>query len=214
MPKQSTKGKKKKSKQKQKQKQKQVVKTNVKVNVQSSGGSGGGGSTPSFIPQPFRDTSGENTRLVSLVEQIVARVPRQSIAASAPAYNPANDAASVNAVFNAPINTDVPDELGGVKKKGRKPGSKNKPKPIAFIVGTESENDPQTVRAVFSAPLNTNMPQERGATSGREEVIARRKRRTKAEMEAERKLAELEATSGITRELYGGGDVPEGYFAE
>ena len=103
MPKLGEKKKKKKAqKQKQKQKQKQIVKTNVKVNVQSSGGSGGGG-TPSFIPQMFRDTFGENQRLVNLVEQIAARVPRQAAAAEPPVYNPANDASTRNAVFNAPI---------------------------------------------------------------------------------------------------------------
>lgn len=158
MPKLGEKKKKKKA-QKQKQKQKQIVKTNVRVNVQSSGGSGGGG-TPSFIPQMFRDTSGENQRLVSLVEKIVARVPRQAAAAEAPVYNPANDAAAVNAVFNAPIDLNVPEEVGGVKKSkaGRRPGSKNKPKIYATVVGFESENDPATVDAVFNAPLNTNAP--------------------------------------------------------
>lgn len=65
---------------KQKQKQKQIVKQNVKVNVQSSGGSGGGGSSiptipqyipqPYAIPQPFRDTRGEDVVLQKLSEVV------------------------------------------------------------------------------------------------------------------------------------------------
>jgi hypothetical protein len=131
MPKLGEKKKKKKA-QKQKQKQKQIVKTNVKVNVQSSGGSGGGG-TPSFIPQMFRDTSGENQRLVSLVEQIAARVPRQAAAAEPPVYNPANDASTRNAVFNAPINLNVPEQVGGVKLKQVR---QRKPQKITVIKQT------------------------------------------------------------------------------
>ena len=132
MPKLSDKKKKKKKPLKQKQKQKQIVKTNVKVTVQSSGGSGGsgGGGTPSFIPQMFRDTSGENQRLVSLVEQIAARVPRQPAAAEPPVYNPANDASTRNAVFNAPINLNVPEQVGGVKLKAPR---QRKPQKITVI---------------------------------------------------------------------------------
>lgn len=172
--------KKKKKPLKQKQKQKQIVKTNVKVNVQASGGSGGGGSggsapAPSYVPQAFRDTSGENPRLVSLVEQIVARVPRLSVAAEAPIYNPANDVASVNAVFNAPINTDEPVEVGGVKKSGRPKGSKNRPRPIAFVVGSEADNDPITVDTVFNAPMNSNVPSEVKAAGQSDEEMMRRK---------------------------------------
>jgi len=169
--------KKKKKPLKQKQKQKQIVKTNVRVNVQSSGGSGGGGSSgaPSYIPQMFRDTSGENPRLVSLVEQIVARVPRQAAAAQAPMYNPANDAASVNAVFNAPIDLNVPEEVGGVKKSGRPKGSKNRPRPIAYVVGSETENDPATVDAVFNSSMNLNVPSELKAAGITDEERAQRK---------------------------------------
>jgi hypothetical protein len=132
MPKLSDKKKKKKKPLKQKQKQKQIVKTNVKVTVQSSGGSGGGGA-PSFIPQMFRDTSGENQRLVSLVEQIAARVPRQAAAAEPPVYNPANDASTRNAVFNAPINLNVPEQVGGVKLKQVR---QRKPQKITVIKQT------------------------------------------------------------------------------
>lgn len=166
--------KKKKKAQKQKQKQKQIVKTNVKVNVQSSGGSGGGGA-PSFIPQMFRDTSGENQRIISLVEQIASRVPRLSVASEAPVYNPANDPSTVNAVFNAPIDLNVPEELGGVKKSGRPKGSKNRPRPIAYVVGSETENDPTTVDAVFNASMNSNVPSELKAAGQSNEERAKRK---------------------------------------
>jgi len=176
MPKLGEKKKKKKA-QKQKQKQKQIVKTNVKVNVQSSGGSGGGG-TPSYIPQIFRDTSGENQRLVSLVEQIAARVPRRIYPAPLPAENlpnPYNDPATVDAVFNAPLNSNVPEEVGGVKKSGRPKGSKNKPKIYATLVGSESENDPITVDAVFNAPLNSNVPVELKSSGITDEERVKRK---------------------------------------
>jgi hypothetical protein len=111
---------------KQKQKQKQVVKQSVRVNVQSSGGSGAGG-TSGPLPMQFRDTSGENQRLMSLVEQIArSRAPIQQAIpdpvriavpvrvpeAVAERYNPANDEATVNDVFNAPINTNKPSQLG------------------------------------------------------------------------------------------------------
>jgi len=157
MPKLSDKKKKKKKPLKQKQKQKQIVKTNVKVTVQSSGGSGGsgGGGTPSFIPQMFRDTSGENQRLVSLVEQIAARVPRQAAAAEPPVYNPANDASTRNAVFNAPINLNVPEQVGGVKLKQVR---KRKPQKITVIKQTatgpvEVEETAEMSEAIARAKL-------------------------------------------------------------
>ena len=105
---------------KQKQKQKQVVKQSVRVNVQSSGGSGAGG-TSGPLPMQFRDTSGENQRLVSLVEQIArSRAPIQQAVPNpmrapsiiAEAYNPENDEATVNGIFNAPINTNKPRQMG------------------------------------------------------------------------------------------------------
>jgi len=121
----------KKKKLKQKQKQKQVVKTSVKVNVQSSGGSGGGGSSmPQAIPQPFTDRSGENIKLQSLIEQLARRVPTriqvpvEAIVSNqmpiqqkfnAPEYNPVNDAKTLNNIFKAPINYDIPIELGNIQ---------------------------------------------------------------------------------------------------
>lgn len=109
----------------QKQKQKQIVKTNVKVSVQSQGGSGGGG-TPSFIPPSFTNRDGESSRLLSLVEQLSSSrsrtlaeqpvrisAPIQAVPYNEPAYNPGNDAATINSVFNAPINTDKPRVMGG-----------------------------------------------------------------------------------------------------
>lgn len=101
---------------KQKQKQKQVVKQSVRVNVQSSGGSGGGGSSGP-VPMQFRDTSGENQRLVSLVEQIARSRPPVQVQVQAPASiaekpNPENDEATIKEVFSAPLNTNKPVELG------------------------------------------------------------------------------------------------------
>jgi hypothetical protein len=109
----------------QKQKQKQIVKTNVKVSVQSQGGSGGGG-TPSFIPAAFSSNPGENSRLLSLVEQLSSNrartlaeqpmritAPIQAIPYNEPAYNPGNDAQTIDSVFNAPINTEKPRVFGG-----------------------------------------------------------------------------------------------------
>ena len=109
-----------------KMKQKQSVKQSVRVNVQSSGGSGGGGSSGP-VPMQFRDTSGENQRLFSLVEQIARiRNPAQ-VAAPAPVevpyqvpvpleqpmkYEPQNDFETVNGVFNRPIYYDEPMKLG------------------------------------------------------------------------------------------------------
>lgn len=115
-----------KAKPKQKQRQKQIVKTNVKVSVQSQGGSGAG-AAPSFIPQAFSDRAGENVRLVNLVEQL-ARSGRSRVEepirikaairpspVEEPVYNPANDETTVRGVFNAPINTDNPVIMGGVR---------------------------------------------------------------------------------------------------
>ena len=100
-----------KQKPKQKQKQKQIVKQNVKVTVQSSGGSGGGG-TPSYLPQQYNDT-----RQLGLLDEIARSVrkapevaPVRIITENIP--NPANDNATLNGVFNAPINSDVPVQLG------------------------------------------------------------------------------------------------------
>jgi len=98
-----------KQKPKQKQKQKQIVKQNVKVNVQSSGGSGGGG-TPSYIPQQYTDT-----RQLGLLDEISKAIRSMPVSSRAPALysnTPANDSATVNAVFSAPINVNKPIELG------------------------------------------------------------------------------------------------------
>jgi hypothetical protein len=155
--------KKKKKPLKQKQKQKQIVKQNVRVNVQSSGGSGAGGtSVPSLAPSPipynYFDRTGENVQIRNLVEEAVRRqaIPRVvQLPADVPISQPANDATTFNAVYNAPSDLDRPLVAGkgavGESKKGRPVGSKNKPKIIAYPVesggypsflvesGTESE---------------------------------------------------------------------------
>ena len=147
----------KKKKLKQKQKQKQVVKQNVKVNVQSSGGSGGGGSGspfPQSVPQPFTDKSGENVKLQSLLEQISKKISEPVIVNDqmpirhdyrAPRYNPANDAATLNDVYNDPINnTSGFTAINGNKietmPKARKVYTR-KPK---ISIASESESDTST----------------------------------------------------------------------
>jgi len=93
------------------------------VNVTSSGGSGGGGTSAApaqFIPQQFRDTSGENIRLENLLKSVTDNLARGNILGRAPVFdtpevapNPANDASTTTAVFNAPINNtdDLAEEV-------------------------------------------------------------------------------------------------------
>jgi hypothetical protein len=101
---------KKKLRQKQKQKQQQNVRVNItQTGGGASGGGGGGGSFPVFIPQPipqqFRDTSGENVKLTGLIKNLENKIANFRFpVAQAPIPNPANDAATQTAVFNAPIN--------------------------------------------------------------------------------------------------------------
>lgn len=183
--------KKKKKPLKQKQKQKQIVKQNVKVTVQSSGGSGAGGtSVPASSPIPFNyfDRTGENVQIRNLVEEAVRRqaIPRVvQLPADAPISQPANDATTFQAVFNAPSDLDRPLVAGvgavGETKKGRPLGSKNKPKIIAYPVesGTESGSgysragSPQSMRG-FQEPMGFPA-----------------RSRQMAEMEARMKLGEM-----------------------
>jgi hypothetical protein len=123
-----------KQKPKQKQKQKQIVKQNVKVTVQSSGGSGGGG-TPSYLPQQYTDT-----RTLGLLDEISKAIRSMPASSRAPALyqnTPANDVATVNAVFSAPINTNKPVELG---LNNERPIARKKPKKVqAPVSSSESE---------------------------------------------------------------------------
>ena len=137
-----------KQKPKQKQKQKQIVKQNVKVTVQSSGGSGGGG-TPSYIPQQYTDTRqlglldeiARSVRRAPEVAPVAAPVRGRTNPRSLPeenAPNPANDATTVNGVFNAPINLNKPEELG---LNNERPITRKKTKPKK-IQPEESEISP------------------------------------------------------------------------
>jgi hypothetical protein len=116
-----------------KQKQKQIVRTSVKVNVQSAGGSGAGGSIPptAGIPSAFNEA-----RLASLIESIGRRVPVQQpvyvpsgmpiqeLVSAAP-FQPANDEATLNAVFMGESDLTKPlTTAGPVEKKARKPRAK------------------------------------------------------------------------------------------
>jgi len=146
--------KKKKPKQKQKQKQKQIVKTNVKVNVQSQGGSGGGG-TPSFVPQTFRDTSGENIRLTNLLEQALRPQAAGRVASVAPIAAPI--AAQISPtpirvkkpIYLAPEPVAVSNDIR-VRK------------PIRIISEYDPSNDEATVSSVFNAPINLKEPIQLG----------------------------------------------------
>jgi hypothetical protein len=116
-----------------KQKQKQMVRTSVRVNVQSAGGSGAGGSIPptAGVPSAFQEA-----RLASLIEQIGRRVPVQQpvyVPSGMPIeelvpvarFQPANDAATLNAVFMGESDLLKPlSNTGPVEKKARKPREK------------------------------------------------------------------------------------------
>jgi hypothetical protein len=125
---------------KKSQKLKQIQKVNV--NVTSGGGGGGSSAPPSFIPQPFRDTSGENVQLINLVKSVSDNLARGNVLGRAPvpvfvapevAPNPTNDASTTTAVFNAPNNNtdNLADEvLREINQLGIKPKPVAKPPPI------------------------------------------------------------------------------------
>ena len=139
--------KKKKKPLKQKQKQKQSVRQNVKVTVQSSGGSGAGGTSvpamapqiqyvPQYQPMPmsFLDRSGENVAQRNLVQQAVKEAPvrteMKSKSSEEAPYEPANDATTFNAVYNAPSDLEKPLVAGvGVVGESKKGGGKGSGKP-------------------------------------------------------------------------------------
>lgn len=122
----------------------------VTVNITSGGGGGGSTAPMPFIPQPFRDTSGENVQLMNFIKSVSANMNRGNVLGRAPAPefvapevvpNPANDSATTSAVFNAPItyNDDLAEEVL------REIDQLNiKPKPIAkppAIFNTPNENN-------------------------------------------------------------------------
>jgi hypothetical protein len=124
-----------KQKPKQKQKQKQIVKQNVKVTVQSSGGSGGGG-TPSYIPQQYSDN--RSLGLLDEISKAIRGMPASSRAPALYSNTPANDNATVNAVFNAPLNTNKPVELGLNNERFTR--KKSKPQKVERSYSSESES--------------------------------------------------------------------------
>ena len=179
--------KKKKKPLKQKQKQKQIVKQNVRVNVQSSGGSGAGGTSvpaPSPIPYNYFDRTGENVQIKNLVEEAVRRqaIPRVvQLPSDAPISQPANDATTFNALFNAPSDLDRPlvagrGAVGEIKKRTRGP---NKPKIIAYAVESGAESG--VSRA--GTPPSMRQFQEPTGFPARSRYLA--------ELEAKQKLGEM-----------------------
>ena len=127
---------------KKSQKLKQIQKVNVQV---TTGGGGGGSSAPvPFIPQQFRDTSGENVQLLNLIKSVSANLASGNILGKAhtPEFvapevvpNPANDSATTSAVFNAPItyNDTIPEQI--LREEDNLPiqGKRRKKKPIIIL---------------------------------------------------------------------------------
>jgi hypothetical protein len=125
---------------KKSQKLKQIQKVNVQV---TSGGGGGGSTAPApFIPQQFRDTSGENVQLLNLVKSVSDSLARGNILGKAPVFaapevapNPANDSATTTAVFNAPItyNDTIPEQILREEDNLPSQGKRRKKKPIIIL---------------------------------------------------------------------------------
>ena len=147
------KSKKPKPKPKQKQKQKQIVKQNVKVNVQSSGGSGGGGTQSPNYPQ-----SSENVYMLNALGQIAESLKRQASIPVAREFlsTPANDASTVQAVFNAPINTNKPVQLG---LDTERPSTKKKERITIY----ESEGSPTPSEAFSPRAPRKDIGKPRGS---------------------------------------------------
>lgn len=142
----------KKPKPKQKQKQKQIVKQNVKVNVQSSGGSGGSS------PYPIYPQSSENVYMLNALGQIAESLKRQASAPVAREFlsTPANDASTVKAVFNAPIDTNKPVQLG---LDTERPSTKKKERITIY----ESEGSPTPSETFSQKPPRKDINKPRGS---------------------------------------------------
>jgi hypothetical protein len=144
---------------KQKQKQKQIVKQNVKVNVQSSGGSGGSAPTPMY--QPYQ--ASENVNTLNVLGQIAHLLktpkPVEKIFSSAPT----NDSSTLDAVFNAPINTNKPVQLGLDSEKSQKIKKER-------IMISENEGSPTTSESFPSRSRRKDIGKPRG--SYKEKAIA------------------------------------------
>ena len=109
---------------KQKQKQRQEQKVNVSV---SAGGSGGGGTQ--FIPMPSAPAF-DYAQLASLLR------PANTVDVPIRAQENPEPIAAREAE-----EPSLMEELPSGKVKGRPPGSKNKPKPIAYAVQGGYESD-------------------------------------------------------------------------
>lgn len=139
-------------KKKLRQKQKQRQQQNVKVMVTQGGGGGGGAPIilPPQTPIQFRDTSGENVKLTGLINSLANTISNFRPPVAQPVapieqperVNPANDAATQTAIFNAPnynadnLAEEVIREIDNLHIK---------PKPIA------------KAPPAFNAPNNNNM---------------------------------------------------------
>jgi hypothetical protein len=125
---------------------------------------------PGSLPQPFMDRNGENIKLQNLLEQINRKIEPTNfdntllpIRSKLPAqrYNPANDAATVNDVYNDPINNTSGftaingDKIETVPKARKVPVRKPKVTIVndnANVYPSGSESDMGSMSSVFPAP--------------------------------------------------------------
>jgi len=180
----------KKLRQKQKQKQQQNVRVNVtQTGGGASGGGGGGGSFPVYIPQQiqqpipqqFRDTSGENMRLTGLIENLENKIANFKLpvapVAVEPAPNPANDAATQTAVFNAPItyNDDLAEEV--VREITKIESAKNTPAKPPSVFNAPNENNASLMERII--PRETGYASEYGGETDTGSARKRKPRKDK-----------------------------------
>lgn len=129
---------------KKSQKLKQVQKVNV--NVTSSGGSGGGGTSAPlpFIPQQFRDTSGENVRLENILSSISRRL----------------NASEVKAIPEQPVpRVTIRDQGIPVQFAQSEPDIPTTPIPTQSVPNMPDAvmNPAGSVETIFNAPIKNNM---------------------------------------------------------
>jgi hypothetical protein len=124
----------------------QKLKQTQRVTVNITSGGGGGGSTapalPFYKPEPFVYTKRQNLEDINLFNMIQNAAAKSNMVsgrgnilgrADPDVVNPANDATTTTAVFNAPINNAdslAEEVLREIKQMGIKPKPIAKPPPI------------------------------------------------------------------------------------
>ena len=156
----------------------------VTVNITSGGGGGGSTAPTPFIPQPFRDTSGENVPLMNLIKSVSEKMTRGNILGKAPVFaapevppNPANDATTTSAVFNAPItyNDDLAEEV--VREITKIESERNTPAKPPAIFNTPNTNNLSLAERVI--PRETGYASEYGGETDTGSVRRRKQRSDK-----------------------------------